>query len=687
MLRKIFFILSFIFALSLDYSFSQNFTFNYNSNGNRVCLVESVVDLSIPNVTIKLLDYADNSNHSTTIYRRSIYSTGADWTLVASSLPAGTQEWIDTNVELGDVWEYQIKRQNTWLYNAQTYDAVGYTIGSVLKDNTSYHGQIILLVANDIVEGLPNKYLRLKKELTGEGWFVNEVFVPKASSWYSGDTIVEIKNKLISIYNNAPQTDKPKALFILGHVPMPRSGSTFVTAPDAHDQNKGARGFDGYYADIDGIYTDTATFNPGGLQLPEAINLPGDYKWDQDFFSSDIEMAFGRVDFFDIDDYSLTEIELIEIYLDKLSNYRNVNSGFEMGEKSGFSNGYNNSNDGSFRTLTSISKSTNVYENTTGSGHPQWVQNNGPFKIYMQNQNVPEIAEWNSYGMNATVFTSDQSYWGYNDCPQSGYVYSRIRALLGSNSKCLVTLWTTTTVNTFYQSCTGDPLSFAIREKIKHNTTNNNIETPQSQWDEEAWWNRTHLTYNGDPTIRLYQVKAPSNLSISKINGNAKLSWNASADSSILGYNIYKSNTEFGIYQKINSTIVLSLEYADIDYQQNDWYMVRAIKKMESGCGQFIQASLGIFKQGDFILSVNETSLENEIDVYPNPASKIITVSSDKEINSLQLLTFDGRIVLEQKNVNSSKFNIDISKENEGVYYLLIQTNDAIAKRKFVIIK
>ncbi len=67
---------------------------------------------------------------------------------------------------------------------------------------------------------------------------------------------------------------------------MPRSGSTSVTAPDEHDQNKGARGCDGYYADIDGIYTDTNTYNPGGLETPLAINLPGDYKWDQDFFPS-----------------------------------------------------------------------------------------------------------------------------------------------------------------------------------------------------------------------------------------------------------------------------------------------------------------------------------------------------------------------------------------------------------------
>lgn len=666
-------------------SYPQNFTFNFNSAGQRVCLVESEVDLSIPNVAVKLLDYNQNTTYTTDIYRRPLYGTGADWSLLVADLPVGTAQWIDTNVDPGDVWEYQIRRKNSWTYNDQTYDATGYTIGAILKDNSDYQGQMILLVTSDIVDNLNEKYLRLKTELTGEGWLVNEIIVPKASGWYSGEKIVGIKNQIISVYNNAPNTDKPKALFILGHVPMPRSGSTLITAPDGHDQNKGARGFDGYYADIDGIYTDTATFDPGGLQIPEAINYPGDYKWDQDFFSSDIEMAYGRVDFFDITSYNLSEMEMIEIYLDKLSNYKNVVSGFEMGEKTAFYNGYDNSDDGSFRTLPGISKAVNLYENTTGSIHPQWVQNNGPFKIYMQNQTAPDLSEWSTYGMDATVYSSDQSYWGYNDCPQMGNGYSRIRALLASDTKCIVALWTTSTINTFYQTCAGDPLGFAIREKIKHNTTNNNIETPQSAWDTEDWWNRTHLTYNGDPTIRLYQVKPASDLIILDSNGNAMLSWTASADTDVLGYNIYKCNDEFGIFNRINASLILSLDYIDDNYQPNDWYMVRAIKKMESGCGQFLQPSLGVFAQGELIISTNEYSVEDKINVYPNPGSIIINIESDLKINSLEIASVDGKMVRKQTDLNSNRIDIDVSNIASGIYILSVKMNKTIVKRKIII--
>lgn len=685
LMKKILIVLVLLVLAKTNTASAQNFTFNFNSNGQRVCLVESEVNITIPSVTIKLLDSNQNSFYTTDIYRRPLYGSGSDWSLIASNLSIVTNQWTDNNVALGDVWEYQIRRQNSWTYNAQTYDAIGYTVGAILKDNSSYQGRMVLLVTNDIVNDLNKKYIRLKKELTGEGWLVNEIMVSKASSWYSRDTVVGIKNQIVLAYNNAPTNDKPKALFILGHVPMPRSGSSNVTAPDAHNENKGARGFDGYYADIDGVYTDTATFDPGGLQIPEAINLPGDFKWDQDFFSSDAEMAFGRVDFFDIDDYNLSEMEMVEIYLDKLSNYKTVASGFEMGDKAAYYNGYDNSNDGSFRSLPSISKAVNVYENTIGNPHPQWVQNNGPFKIYMQNQSIPEITEWNTYGMDATVFSSDQSYWGYNDCPQFGYVYSRIRALLASTTKCLVTLWTTSTANTFYQACAGDPLGFAIKEKINHNTFNNNIETPQSQWDTEDWWNRTHLTYNGDPTIRLYQVKPPSELSITNVNGNPTISWNASVDSSVLGYNVYKSDSEFGIFSKINQSPVTTLNYIDPNYQQGVWYMVRAIKIMESGCGQFIQASIGVFAQGDFLLSTNDFTTDEKTIIYPNPSSSKVTIESSININEITLVSVSGQLIESQTQLDTNIINIDVSNLNPGIYFLLIKTNEAITKRKVII--
>lgn len=471
----------FIFLFSVFTSFSQNYTFDFNSHGRRVCPVSTTINTSVPSVEIHFLDYLQNSTEPLTINRRVLGTTA--WTNVANNITPGTASWTDTNVSLGDIWEYQVIRNNTWWYNATQYNAIGYTIGSVMYDNTDYKGQMILLVADDISTNLTIKYNRLKSEIANDGWQVNEIIVPKATSWDSGSEVVTVKNQIEALYNAAPTNDKPQILFILGHVPMPRSGSTTVTAPDGHDENRGARGSDVFYADIDGVYTDAATFNPGGLSTTLAENYPDDFKWDQDFLASDVEMAFGRVDFYEVYVNGLSELTLIENYLDKLSAYKNADSNYLMGEKSGFNIGFENSTDASYRSLLNISEPSEVYENTTGSNHSQWVQNNGPFKIYMQNVSPPDVTEWETIGMDATVFSSDQSYWGFNDIP-----YSTIRTALAiPSTKNLITLWTTSAINLFHQACNGQPLGLAMKTIINHNASNQYLEKPQQGWDDPNW--------------------------------------------------------------------------------------------------------------------------------------------------------------------------------------------------------
>ena len=648
--------------------YAQNYSFNFNSTGRRVCLVSSQVDLINKNIKIIFLDSLANTNEPLVVNRR-ILGTSA-WNNIAN-LTAGTGHWIDTNVNIGEIWEYQVKRQNTWKFGGGSYDATGYTLGVLLNDNTNFKGQMILLVANDIPVNLSAKYLRLKQELTNDGWFVNELIVPKATNWNSGNDVIAIKNQIQSIYNNAPSNDKPKSLFILGHVPMPRCGSTNVVAPDDHSQNTGARGCDGFYADIDGIYTDTATYNPSGLSTPLAINLPNDFKWDQDFFPSDIEMTFGRLDFADLTEISNNETTLIETYLDRLSNYKNVNNGYYMGENSAFYFGYNNSNDGTYRSLLNISIPQNVYQKTDSSNHNQWVQNNGPFKIYMQNISTPIISDWQTYGMNATIYSSDQSYWGFGDVPQPSGAYSRIRALLGINSKCLIAVWTTTGMNIFHQACSGQSIGESMKTILNHNNSNQYLEKPPQQYDTPDWWNRTHFEIWGDPTINLFQVMPISNLTLNNINNSAVLQWTASTDNNIVGYHIYKSNSALGIFQKITNSLVVDTFFQITNFVDTNWYMVKAIKTIESGCGKFLHPSLGVKIQKNLALSINPNEFKEIIAVFPNPTSSIAYIESDKIIGEIVVFNVLGQAVI-KLNVNAKESKLDLTNYENGIYYLVI---------------
>ncbi len=589
------------------------FYFNNSDNGRRVVLADTKVSTSPAAITIRLLDAAANPTEPIKIFRRPFMGTGTQWVQVAS-LPGGTVVWTDNNVTIGDVWEYQLRRTTA------NGDAIGYTSGCIRYDHTNYRGRMILLVDSSLLSPLAAEINQLKKDITGDGWLIEQVNVNRTAGWHGGIRVVQVKQKLKGVYDAAPSNDKPKLLFMLGHIPVPRSGRD-AFPPDEHDENKGARGADTYYADIDGLYTDNQTYNPGNLVTPLAINLPNDYKWDQDFIPSQLEMGFGRVDFADLSaSYpSTSEIELIRRYLNRLHNYKTVAPGWLMGNKVAFNYGYNNSNDGSYRSLIPIASADSVRQYSGNIPHPQWVKNNGPFMIYMQNIVVPELTEWNTYGMNATVFSSDQSYYGFGDVEENG-LYSRIRALLAADTKCLLTIWTTMGINIFHQPGAGVPFGLACKHIMNHNNTNKILEKPSQQYDTPDWWNRTHFQIHGDPTLRFFQVMPVTNLLLQMQGNSLQLKWNRSPQTGLLGYHIYKSDTEFGKYSRLTTTLVTDTFYSIPNPTSNEWYMVRPVVLQQTGSGSFFNAGQGVFVQNN--ITTNTPMLLNEqlVRLFPNPA-------------------------------------------------------------------
>lgn len=72
-------------------------------------------------------------------------------------------------------------------------------------------------------------------------------------------------------------------------------------------------------------------------------------------------------------------------------------------------------------------------------------------------------------------------------------------------------------------------------------------------------------------------------------------------------------------------------------------------------------------------------TLNNAIQVYPNPAEDLITISSDKNLNNVTILSADGKTVYS----GSSTKNIDISGLKKGVYILncILENNQVVTKR------
>ena len=77
-------------------------------------------------------------------------------------------------------------------------------------------------------------------------------------------------------------------------------------------------------------------------------------------------------------------------------------------------------------------------------------------------------------------------------------------------------------------------------------------------------------------------------------------------------------------------------------------------------------------------------SVDN-IRFFPNPASDIITVSSDKtSISNIDVLDNTGRIVLNVSNVNKNISKLDVSELSSGVYYVRLATTRGVVTEKIV---
>lgn len=75
----------------------------------------------------------------------------------------------------------------------------------------------------------------------------------------------------------------------------------------------------------------------------------------------------------------------------------------------------------------------------------------------------------------------------------------------------------------------------------------------------------------------------------------------------------------------------------------------------------------------------------NILDIYPNPADERLNLTSDSEVYSYNILSVDGRLIVENRNpINSHFVEIPISYLKSGMYIIVIDTDKGQIKRNFI---
>src|SRR5437868_11101764 len=249
--------------------------------------------------------------NSYTIYRKSVGATS--WGS-GTTLPGSATSYTDSNVSSGSAYEYQI------IKSTSQYNGYGYIYAGINAPLTENRGKLLLVVDNTYAANLATELTRLQQDLVGDGWTVTRLDVSRS------DSVTSVKNQIKAQYNADPTN--MKAVFLFGHVPVPYSGDI---VPDGHvPDHQGAWACDGYYADMDGTWTDSSV-NDTSASDARTRNVPGDGKFDPSTFPAPLKLMVGRVDLANMPGRLVwagpatfpSEQELLRRYLNKDHNFRN----------------------------------------------------------------------------------------------------------------------------------------------------------------------------------------------------------------------------------------------------------------------------------------------------------------------------------------------------------------------------
>ena len=582
-----------------------------------------------------------------TIGRKSL--TATFFTNIATGLPGSTTSFTDTSVTVGTGYEYAVSRTGT------PANGVSYVYAGIKIPAVDYRGKLLLMVDDYFSDTLSAEIMRLEKDFISDGWQVIRHDVSRT------DVVPVIKNIIVNDYN--ADATNVKALCLLGHVPVPYSGNL---NPDGHPDHQGAWPADVYYAELNGTWTD-ASVNNTVASRPQNDNIPGDGKFDQTVIPGTIELQVGRIDFFNLPTFALTETQLMRNYLDRDHDYRKKiidplkrcliddNFGAFSGEAFA-SNGWRLAS-----ILTPDSITALDYFTTLGSNSYQWSYGCGGGS-YTSCSGVGNTGNFAADTVQ-TIFTMVfGSYFGDWDS-QNNF----LRAPLASGA--LTSAWAGRPHWHFHHMSLGENIGFSARA-----TQNNYASGP---YTANFGGHYVHQALMGDPSLRQHIIAPPSNLSGTNISTNyVALSWSPTPDV-VLGYYVYKLDTATGIYMRISPSIVTDTNFAESNITTAiNHYMVRAIRLEASATGTYYNMSEGIFDTVNVIInSAEEIQSLSSIHIYPNPAKDECIIASDKPLKNIYV--YDGlmRIVFSATDILSEKFRLNLSGMKNGIYFLNIDSH------------
>lgn len=610
------------------------------------------VEAATTPISITLTWDADADASNFVIYRKQ--KNTYLWPAPLATIGGSSTSYSDSTTDINVIYDYRVEMQSS-----TSLSKTGYVSSANELLGNSNRG-IALVVVSDTYLGSSAYSSRIDQyleDLENDGWFPKQITVQASQS------VIDVKALIVSkYYEDSAHTTM---LSLIGDVPVPYSGNI---NPDGHANHKGAWPTDTYYADIDGIWTDSVISNTTSANARNH-NIPGDGKFDQSFIPEEVELQVGRIDFSNLPNAGATEEELTIRYLDKLHMYKFA--GIQVSSRGliddnflsyveGFSqNGYKN-----FAPLVGKSNIvvadyfTELSYNTNSTSTYLWSFGCGG-GTYGAASGIGTSANFVNDSLSSVFTMLFGSYFGDWNFPD-GLLKTSL-----TQGNALTTCWAGRPNWHFYHMGIGDNIGYSA-----YLTQNNN-------WDYIG--NTYFIGFNrlvsinllGDPSLRMLYKVRPTNVSIFEGGDFTTLSWDAVAGS--IGYNIYRRYDDSTNFLKLNSNVITNLSFQDINFPTNGLahYYVKAVFNETTPSGNYHNESLGVKQSALISASVQENSITN-IHIYPNPFNEGITISS-LEDQTIELFDLNGKIIL-QTRINPGIQYIDCAHLQTGVYFIKTQS-------------
>ncbi|MBE0546017.1 MAG: hypothetical protein IH623_32220 [Verrucomicrobia bacterium] len=535
-----------------------------------------------------------------TIYRKAKADTS--WG-TGTALDGATTFYTDTDVIVGQTYEYQIVKDATL-----GYTGYGYIFSGIEAPLVEDRGKLILIVDNRHVTALASELARLQSDLTGDGWTVIRHDVSP------NDTPASVRNLIVADYNADPAN--VNTVFLFGHVPVLRSGTLNY---DGH----GARPMpaDAYYGDMDGNWNG----NP-------------------DYLPSDVELMVGRVDLFDMPgNYApapwLSEVELLRNYLNKDHNFRHklttVPARALMGDRRGSvgeiapaASGYrnfepllgpgtvvqaniDNESPTALRWGEMLAADSYLWAYGCGAGSQSSLGYFGTHGQYAELYSFDLVAQ-DAKAVFVMLFGSWFAEWDGTD--------NFMRAFLATPSLGLASFSAGMPHWYVHHMGLGETIGYGTRLSMNNSTLYRN--------QVNVFMRAIFVALMGDPTLRMDAVSPPGPVSAEPSGAGVTVNWPSSTET-VLGYHVYRSASPGGPFARLTGSLVPGNTFTDSTAVTATYtYMVRAVTLQTTPSGSYYNASQGVF------VTVNAAIVALPIQLSATRAANGLTLSWNSRIGA-----------------------------------------------------